>query len=92
MQGNYIVKKASRSFVKFAVFLTLLFILVFIFKDAVSALTKSFSQTSWAGGADTNATITEQTGVGWNKYYSESSGIDSSAGTEIKLKLQTTQP
>jgi hypothetical protein len=77
-------------------FLSLLFFLLvsIFFYDTklIKALTQSLVQSSWSGGADTEATINSTNLSGWGKYYSKSSGVDTDTEGIVRLKVGITQP
>jgi hypothetical protein len=53
----------------------------------VKAITKTFTQSDWSGGADINATNNDNNLTDWNKYYSKDSTINTDTLGEIKLNL-----
>lgn len=76
--------------------LTLALIAVFtsvlLYRTAVRALNRAWIQTDWSGGADTGATADDTNLTNWTKYYSGTSGVDTSVTGEAKLKLEVTTP
>lgn len=58
----------------------------------VSALSNSFVQTDWSGGADTVTNINSSNLTGWTKYYSKTDGVDTSVTGEAKLNVSVSQP
>lgn len=79
---------------KIIVFLVVVGILgiAIIYPKLIGALTKTFVQTDWSGGADTVSTTDDTNLLNWTKYYSETDGIDTSTSTELKLEVTVTQP
>jgi len=53
----------------------------------IQAVTHTFIQTDWSGGADTNSTATEDNLSNWTKFYSGDTSISYTTPGEIKLIL-----
>lgn len=53
----------------------------------INALTQSFVQTNWIGGADTGTTIDSSHMTDWTKFYSKDDSINIGTSGEIKLNL-----
>ena len=53
----------------------------------VEAISRGFIQTDWSGGADTVTTANDTNLTSWTKYYSATSGIDTSVAGQASLKL-----
>ena len=58
----------------------------------ISALTLSFVQTDWSGGADQNANLDDNNLNGWNKFYYASTGVSYGVSGEATLKMEITAP
>lgn len=57
----------------------------------VYALTRTFIQTDWSGGADGSAAVTNPTDTNWDNFFSADNSLDSEGGN-IKLKVEISQP
>jgi len=57
-----------------------------------NALSRGFIQTDWTGGADTVSTADDTRLLDWNKYYSKTTGVDTSTNGHLKLNLTISQP
>lgn len=80
----------KKSIIFLSVFTSL--ILIFIFRTQIEAVTRSFIQTTWLGGADTVNNANDTNLVNWTKFYSATDGVDATTAGEFKLKVSTTQP
>ncbi|MFA6603067.1 MAG: hypothetical protein WCT01_04685 [Candidatus Shapirobacteria bacterium] len=54
------------------------------------AATKNFLQSDWSGGAEVSATVTENSQLGFNQFYSSTSGVNTSTPGIIELKTDIT--
>jgi len=70
-----------------------LFLAVFIHLPSfisTLAATKNFLQSDWSGGADISATVTENSQLGFNQFYSSTSGVNTTTPGIIELKTDIT--
>ena len=90
------LKYNKKSQKKIVLLFTALFLAFFIFLKIkpllTKALTNTFIQSDWSGGADTETTIDDNNLEGWTKFYSKTGSIDTSTANQTTLEIEISQP